>query len=108
MAWVYLLMAILFEVSGTTCMKLSEGFQNTLPSIAVFVFYGLSVTSLTFAVKTIDISIAYAIWCALGMIIISVIGILFFKESANLWKMASILLIIIGVVGLKMSEKLAV
>lgn len=107
MAWLYLLLAILFEVSGTTCMKLSDGFQNILPSIAIFIFYGLSITSLTLAVKTIDISIAYAIWCALGMIIISFIGIFFFSESANLWKMASIAVIIIGVVGLKLSETMA-
>ena len=105
MAWVYLLLAILFEVTGTTCMKLSDGFQNILPSIITFVCYGLSITFLTVAVKTIDISVAYAIWCAIGIVIISLIGIFGFNEPATKMKMASIAVIIVGVVSLQFSEK---
>ncbi len=108
MAWVYLMLAILFEVTGTTCMKLSDGFQNVLPSVVIFVCYGLSITFLTIAVRTIDISVAYAIWCAIGIIIISAIGIFWFDEPATVWKMASIVIIIIGVVGLQLSDKLSV
>ena len=105
MAWVYLLLAILFEVTGTTCMKLSDGFQNIVPSVVIFVCYGLSITFLTVAVKTIDISVAYAIWCAIGIIIISLIGIIGFDEPATKMKIASIAIIIIGVVSLQLSEK---
>jgi len=51
MGWVYLILAISFEVAGTTFMKLSEGFTKSVPSIAMFVFYILSLTALTFALK---------------------------------------------------------
>ena len=100
MSWVYLFLAIISEVAGTTCMKLSVGFTKVLPSIAIFIFYGISLTSLTIAIKKIDISVAYAIWCGLGISLISTIGILWFEEPVNILKIASIGMIIIGVIGL--------
>lgn len=106
MSWIYLILAILFEVSGTTSMKLSEGFTKFWPSVLLFAFYTLSFTSLTFALKTIDVSIAYAIWSGLGTITITMIGIFWFNEPGNAIKFASIALIIIGVVGLNLSERL--
>lgn len=104
MTWFYLLMAILFEVCGTTAMKLSDGFERMWPSVAVFVFYGLSLTALTFAIKKIDISIAYAIWSGLGTALIAVIGIYWFREPVTAIKIGSIALIIAGVVGLNLIE----
>ena len=98
MSWVYLLIAIFSEVIGTTNMKLSKGFTETVPSILIFVFYGLSFTMLTLALKKIQLSIAYAIWSGLGTVIIVVIGILWFKEPAEFSKIAAIGLIIGGVV----------
>ncbi len=98
MSWVYLLIAIFSEVIGTTNMKLSKGFTETVPSILIFVFYGLSFTMLTLALKKIQLSIAYAIWSGLGTVIIVVIGILWFKEPAALSKIVAIGLIIGGVV----------
>ena len=100
MSWVYLFLAIISEVTGTTCMKLSGGFTKIWPSIAIFIFYGISLTSLTIAIKKIDISVAYAIWCGLGISLISTIGILWFEEPVNILKIASIGIIIIGVIGL--------
>jgi small multidrug resistance pump len=100
MSWVYLFLAIISEVTGTTCMKLSGGFTKVWPSIAIFIFYGISLTSLTIAIKKIDISVAYAIWCGLGISLISTIGILWFEEPVNILKIASIGIIIIGVIGL--------
>ena len=100
MSWVYLFLAIISEVTGTTRMKLSGGFTKVWPSIAIFIFYGISLTSLTIAIKKIDISVAYAIWCGLGISLISTIGILWFEEPVNILKIASIGIIIIGVIGL--------
>ncbi len=102
MAWIYLLLAIFFEVSGTTNMKLSKGFSKTLPSVLIFVFYGLSFVMLTLALKKIDLSTAYAIWAGFGTVFIVVIGMLWFKEPATFVKIASIGLIILGVVGLNL------
>ena len=106
MAWIYLLLAISFEIMGTTSMKISNGFQHLPSTVAIFVCYGISIGFLTLAVRTIDISVAYAIWSALGMVVIATIGILYFKEPASVWKLVSILVIIIGVIGLRLSDRI--
>ncbi len=102
--WIYLISAIVFEVLGTTAMKLSEGFTKTMPSVAMGVFYLLSLTMLTLALKKFDVSVAYAIWSGLGTALITLIGIWYFKEPATMIKVGSIALIIIGVVGLNLSS----
>jgi small multidrug resistance pump len=103
MTWLYLVLAILLEVSGTTCMKLSEGFTKMVPSILLAVFYTLSLGMLTLALKKIDVSVAYAIWSGVGTALIATIGVLWFKEPATALKLISLGLIIIGVVGLNLS-----
>ncbi len=100
MNWLFLVVAIALEVFGTTSMKLSEGFARLLPSILIFVFYGLSFGALTLALRSIDIGVAYAVWSGVGTALIVVIGILWFKEPAGAIKLASVGLIILGVVGL--------
>lgn len=102
-SWFYLAGSILLEVAGTTCMKLSDGFAKIVPSILVFAFYGLSFTIFSFALKKIDVSVAYAIWSGVGTVLITIIGVLHFKESVTVIKIACIGLIIIGVVGLNLS-----
>ena len=101
--WLYLAIAIVLEVIGTTSMKLSEGFTKIIPSILMFVFYLASLAVLTLALKKIDVSVAYAVWAGLGTALIASIGIVYFHESATLLKLISILLIIAGVVGLHLS-----
>ena len=64
--WLYLAIAIVLEVIGTTSMKLSAGFTKTIPSIMMFVFYLASLAVLTLALKKIDVSIAYAVWLDWG------------------------------------------
>ena len=103
-AWIYLLVAIILEVSGTTAMKFSEGFTKTLPSVFMFIFYLLSLVALTYALKKIDMSMAYAIWAGVGTALITVVGIFLFNESVSLVKIASITLIIAGVAGLHLSS----
>ena len=61
MSWFYLVLAIILEVSGTASMKMSQGFTKTLPSILMFIFYILSLISLTLALKKVDVSVAYAV-----------------------------------------------
>jgi len=105
MHWLYLIAAIVFEVIGTTSMKLSEGFTKIIPSIAMFIFYILSLIALTFALKKIDVSIAYAIWSGVGTALITIFGIIIFKESISVIKIVSIILIITGVVGLHLTQQ---
>jgi small multidrug resistance pump len=101
--WLYLAAAIFLEVAGTTSMKLSNGFERLVPSVLIFLFYGLSFTALTFALRRIDLSIAYAVWAGLGTALIAVIGMVYFREPLTLLKFGSLLLIILGVIGLHLS-----
>jgi small multidrug resistance pump len=100
--WLFLAGAIALEVAGTTAMKLSEGFTRLVPSVLLFVFYAASFVALTFALKKIEVSVAYAVWSGIGTALIAAIGILYFREEATALKFISILLIIIGVVGLNL------
>ena len=102
--WIILGVAIMLEVSGTVSMKLSDGFSKLWPSIFIFIFYAASFAALTFAIKKIDISVAYAIWSGVGTALIALVGILYFKEAATMLKFASIFLIIAGVAGLKIGS----
>lgn len=101
-SWIYLIVAIVLEVSGTLSMKLSEGFSKLIPSIAMLVFYLLGLSVLALALRKIDVSIAYAVWSGLGTAIIAMVGMLWFEEPITLLKIVSLGLIIAGVVGLNL------
>jgi small multidrug resistance pump len=104
MYWLFLAIGILFEVLGTVCMKLAEGFTKLIPSVFVFVFYGISLAALVFVLKKIEVSIAYAIWASLGTALIALIGIVWFKEPVSITKIVSLIFIIIGVLGLELFD----
>ena len=104
MHWIYLILAIAFELIGTTLMKISYGFTKLIPTIGTFVAYALCFTLLSFSLKKIEVGIAYAIWSAVGIVVLSGIGIVFFKESISPIKIGSIIFILFGVVGLYLSN----
>ena len=103
MAWVYLILAILFEIGGTSALKMSQGFTQTLPSMLIFPAYAVSFVFLTLAVKIIPISVAYAIWSGVGTALIAAIGILWFHEPVTMSKLVFLGIIVFGVVGLQLS-----
>ncbi|MCB1743803.1 MAG: multidrug efflux SMR transporter [Gammaproteobacteria bacterium] len=102
-AWLLLCVAIVLEVAGTTSMKLADGFTRPLPSVLLFVFYAASFVALTFALKRIEVSIAYAVWSGLGMALVAVLGVVVFDETLTVWKVLCIVLIMSGVVGLSLA-----
>ena len=104
MGWILLSVAIAFEIAGTTSMKLSDGFSHPWPSGLVFVFYGFSFAAMIFALRHIDLGVAYAIWAGVGTVVIAAIGALVFGESMTVGKAFCIALIIAGVVGLRLAE----
>ncbi len=104
MGFLYLLAAITFEVAGTTALKFTEGFTRLLPSIVFIICYAISFFNLSQALKSIDLGIAYAIWSAVGVALIAILGVIIFKEPVNPIKIISLILIISGVVGLKLSS----
>jgi small multidrug resistance pump len=105
LAWILLFVAILFEVAGITSMKLSRGFAEPLPSIAVPVFYVFSALAVILALKRLELSTAYAIWSGVGTALAALIGVAYFREPLSLFKIASLLLVIIGVVGLSLAGR---
>ena len=105
MPWILLSAAILLEVAGITSMKLSRGFAEPLPSIAVPIFYVLSAAAVILALKRLDLSVTYAIWSGVGTALAALIGIAYFREPLTLIKVASLALVILGVVGLSVAAR---
>lgn len=99
-AWALLGLAILFEVVGTTCMKLADGFTNGGPAVVMFSCYALAFACNTFVVRTLDLSVTYAVWSGVGTVLTAAVGMLYFREPATAVKMVSIGLIVMGVMGL--------
>jgi quaternary ammonium compound-resistance protein SugE len=101
MNWLILVLAGLFEVSFTTCLKLSNNFTNWKWSVAFFISITLSFLLLNKAIQTIPIGTAYAVWTGIGAVGTAIIGILLFKESADFWRIFLITTLIASIVGLK-------
>lgn len=106
-SWAVLSVAILFEVAGTTCMRLSEGFTRFTPSVLIFVFYAVSFVLNTLVIRTLGLSVVYAVWSGVGTVLTAMIGYLYFKEPATALKMVSAGLIVIGVFGLHSASRAA-
>jgi small multidrug resistance pump len=102
-AAVFLSVAILCEVVGTTFLKYSDGFSRLWPSVGVVAGYGLSFVLLAQALKSMEMSFVYAVWSGAGTALITLIGITILGESFNLVKLGGIALIVVGVVALNLS-----
>jgi small multidrug resistance pump len=107
MAWVLLVLAIAAEVVGTLSLKASDGFSKLWPSVAVVVGYGLAFTLLAFALKTLDVGPAYALWAGLGTVGAAIGGWLIFSERLSLLTVSGIVIVVIGVVAITMGESRA-
>ncbi len=97
-AYLYLMVAIVFEVIGTSALKATAGFTRLLPSLIVVVGYGIAFYFLALALKTIPVGVAYAIWSGVGVALITLIGWLVFKQRLDGPALAGIFLIVAGVV----------
>ena len=102
--WFYLFVAIPFGVLGTISMKLSHGLQKWKPTICVAIFYFISFVAMTLALKNLEVSVVYAIWSGLGTVIVTLVGVFLFKESISVSKIVSLLLIVVGVIGMHLSH----
>jgi small multidrug resistance pump len=104
MKWLLLSLGIIAELLGSTCMKMSYGFTKIGPSILTFVFWAIGIIIFLFVLKKFDLSFAYAIWAGVGIMGVSIIGIIFFKEPYNVMKIFFILVIVVGVIGLNIND----
>lgn len=105
MATVYLVLAIIFEAGWAISMKASNGLSKPGPAAVMLVCFLLSAIFLALATRKYEVGVAYAIWVGCGAAIIAAVGILYFKEPAGALKLASLGLVLAGVVGLKLSAK---
>lgn len=95
--WVYLSVAIVAEVIGTSFLKSSEGFTRLVPSVVVVVSYILAFYFLALTLKTLPIGVAYAVWAGAGVALIALAGYLFFGQTLDLPAIVGICLIVTGV-----------
>ncbi len=103
--WVYLGIAIISEVIGTTALKSVEGFTNPLPTAIVAVGYGAAFYFLSLTLTAIPMGIAYAIWSGVGVALISLAGWALYKQSLGPGELFGIGLIVVGVIVLNLSGK---
>ena len=103
MAWIYLALAAVFEVTFAMSMKYSEGFTNPKASVVTVVAVILGIGFLTLALKDLPVSVAYPIWTAVGTLGTVALGFVFLGESLTPLKVVSALAIVAGVAGLKLS-----
>ncbi len=96
--YLFLIIAILGEVGGTSALKASAGFSRLYPSLAAVLAYGVTFYFLSLAMHTISVGVAYALWAGIGIVLIAVIGTVVFGQSLNLWTIAGIVMILTGVV----------
>jgi len=101
MAWVWLTLAGLLEVVWAVGLKYTDGFTRLVPSAITIAAMVASVHFLALAVRTIPIGTGYAVWTGIGAVGVAILGIILFGESRDALRLASIALIVLGIVGLK-------
>ena len=105
MKWLMLLLAGIFEVIWAIAMKYSNGFTVLIPSIVTAITYILSAVFLALALRYLPLGLAYVMWVAFGIIGTTILGVLLFSEKLTVLQIISIILIIVGVIGLKLFAK---
>ena len=95
--YVYLFIAVIAETIGTTALQASQQFTKALPTVIVFVAYGVAFYLLGLALKSIPVGVAYAIWSGLGIFCIAIIGFVVFGQKLDLAAIAGLALIVAGI-----------
>lgn len=103
MAWLFVLVAGLFEVAWAVGLKQTEGFTRLWPSVLTLAGMGISFILLALAMRTLPAGTAYAVWTGIGAVGTALVGIFWLGEPATGTRVGSLLLITIGIVGLKLA-----
>ena len=101
MGWIYLIIAGFCEVGFTTCLKLSHNFTQLIPSIGFFILTVSSFGFLSLSLKSIPLGTAYAVWTGIGAFGTAALGIAYFGEPGDLWRISFLILLIMSIIGLK-------
>lgn len=102
MYWIILFIAGLFEIAWAVGLKYTEGFSRLWPSVFTILSMIISMGLLAYSVKHLPIGTAYAVWTGIGAVGTAILGMILFDESRELVRIFFILLIVIGIVGLKL------
>lgn len=105
-SYIYLFLAIVFEIIATTFLKKSDQFTKLFPSIITVIGYITTFYLLSLTLKQVPVGIAYAIWSGAGIVFITIIGIVAFKQVPDLPAIIGILLIVIGVIVINLFSKM--
>lgn len=103
MAWGILFLAGLFEVAWAIGLKYTDGFTRPWPTAATLVAMVVSVVLLGIAMKSLPVGTAYAVWVGVGAVGTAILGIVLFAEAASAGRLLSLALIVMGIVGLKLT-----
>ena len=104
MAWVILVLAGLFEIGWAIGLKYTHGFTRLWPSVGTVAAMIVSLGLLGVAMKSLPVGTAYAVWVGVGAVGTAIFGIVLFGESASAGRIASLVLIMLGIVGLKLAS----
>ncbi|HEX7221271.1 MAG TPA: quaternary ammonium compound efflux SMR transporter SugE [Burkholderiales bacterium] len=102
MAWVWLVLAGVLEIVWAVGLKYTDGFTRLIPSAITAAAMIASVYFLALAVRTIPIGTGYAVWTGIGAVGVAILGMILFGEPKTILRIGSILLIVLGIVGLKL------
>lgn len=103
MSWFILILAGFLEVVWAVGLKFTDGFSKPLPSMITLAAMGASFYFLSLAMKALPLGVAYSVWVGVGMVGAVIVGVVAFNESLGMVKLVSLLLIISGIIGLKLS-----
>lgn len=105
MEWLALIVAGLFEIVWAVGLKYTEGFTKTVPTLWTVAAMVISFFLLSYALRAIPMGTAYAVWTGIGAAGVALFGILYLGESKELIRVACLAIIIVGVIGLKLTHK---
>ncbi|PKL90542.1 MAG: quaternary ammonium compound-resistance protein SugE [Candidatus Goldiibacteriota bacterium HGW-Goldbacteria-1] len=105
MDWIILFIAGIFETAWALTLKYTQGFTKPMFSVITVIFMVISFFLLSYALKTIPVGTAYAVWTGIGALGVAIIGIVFLAEPVNAMRIISLLLVVAGVAGLRLAGK---
>lgn len=105
MVYLYLALSIIFEVIGTSLLKMTSNFTKPIPTAGVVVCYGINFFLMTLVIRTLPIGVVYAIWSGCGIVLVSIISYFLYKQSLDIPALFGIGLIVAGVVVINLFSK---
>jgi len=105
MKWIYLLIAGVLEITWAVAMKMSNGFTVLIPSIITGVGYISSAVFLAIALRQLPLGTAYAMWTGMGILGTTLLGVFLFREKLSVLQLIYVILIVVGITGLKLLAK---